>query len=52
MDPGVPERRKGKGRQLIQRALSILYLQSSPPVVLSNTAAKQLNISTKPEYVA
>ena len=40
--PGVPERWKGMGGQLFQRALSIQYVQSLPPTLLSNTV-KQLN---------
>ena len=45
----VPERRKGKGRQLFQRALSVLYVQSLAPTLFAN-AVKQLNTSTKSEY--
>ena len=46
---GVPERRKGKGGQLFQRAFLITYVQSLPPILLSS-AVKQLNTSTKSEY--
>ena len=46
--PGVPERWKDKRRQLFQRTLSIVYVQSLPPILLSNTV-EQLNTSTKLE---
>ena len=40
---------RARRRQLFQRALSILYVQSLPQTLLSDTA-KELSTSTKPEY--